>query len=144
MLQVRRLCDVRVGSPGGFTSCEGHRHAMMALSSSKSFPTWSRRASPMVTAVSGLACDSKDMSESRVNRKPVFRVMRDERWLLSRHGEKPADNRKHEGKVAVKAHRRAHRQRQLLHDSRDQELCQAIGAQASDQTVTRPHSSAMA
>ena len=28
--------------------------------------------------------------------------MRDESWLLYRHGEKPVDTRKHEGKVAVK------------------------------------------
>ena len=38
----------------------------------------------------------------RVNHKRVYRVMRDEGWLLYRHGEKPVDTRKHEGKVAVK------------------------------------------
>jgi putative transposase len=38
----------------------------------------------------------------RVNHKRVYRVMRNEGWLLYRHGEKPVDTRKHEGKVAVK------------------------------------------
>ena len=38
----------------------------------------------------------------RVNHKRVYRVMRDEGWLLYRHGEKPVDTRKHEGKVTVK------------------------------------------
>jgi putative transposase len=38
----------------------------------------------------------------RVNHKRVYREMRDEGWLLYRHGEKPVDTRKHEGKVAVK------------------------------------------
>ncbi len=38
----------------------------------------------------------------RVNHKRVYRVMRDEGWLLYRHGEKPVDTRKHEAKVAVK------------------------------------------
>ncbi len=38
----------------------------------------------------------------RVNHKRVYRVIRDEGWLLYRHGEKPVDTRKHEGKVAVK------------------------------------------
>ena len=38
----------------------------------------------------------------RANHKRVYRVMRDEGWLLYRHGAKPIDNRKHEGKVAVK------------------------------------------
>jgi putative transposase len=38
----------------------------------------------------------------RVNHKRVYRVMREESWLLYRHGEKPVDTRKHEGKVAVK------------------------------------------
>lgn len=37
-----------------------------------------------------------------VNYKRVYRVMREEGWLLYRHGEKPVDTRKHEGKVAVK------------------------------------------
>ena len=37
-----------------------------------------------------------------VNHKRVYRVMRDEGWLLYRHGEKTVDTRKHEGKVAVK------------------------------------------
>ena len=40
--------------------------------------------------------------QDRVNHKRVYRVMRDEGWLLYRHGEKPLDTRKHEGKVAVK------------------------------------------
>jgi putative transposase len=38
----------------------------------------------------------------RVNHKRVYRVMRDEGWLLYRHGDKPVDTRKHEGKVAVR------------------------------------------
>ncbi len=38
----------------------------------------------------------------RVNHKWVYRVIRDEGWLLYRHGAKPVDTRKHEGKVAVK------------------------------------------
>ena len=37
-----------------------------------------------------------------VNHKRVYRVMRDEGWLLYRHCQKPADMRKHEGQVAVK------------------------------------------
>ena len=37
-----------------------------------------------------------------VNQKRVYRVMRDEGWLLYRHSEKPIDTRKHRGKVAVK------------------------------------------
>ena len=40
--------------------------------------------------------------DDRVNHKRVYRVMLDEGWLLYRHGEKPVDTRKHEGKVAVK------------------------------------------
>ena len=32
----------------------------------------------------------------------VYRVMRDEGWLLFRQGKKPLDTRKHEGTVAVK------------------------------------------
>ena len=38
----------------------------------------------------------------RVNHKRVYRVMRDEGWLLYQHGQKPIDTRKHNGKVAVK------------------------------------------
>jgi putative transposase len=38
----------------------------------------------------------------RVNHKRVYRVMRDEGWLLCRHGENPVDTKKHEGKVADK------------------------------------------
>jgi putative transposase len=38
----------------------------------------------------------------RINHKRVYRVMRDVGWLLYRHGEKPFEIRKHEGKVAVK------------------------------------------
>ncbi len=38
----------------------------------------------------------------RVNRKRVYRVMRDEGLLLYRYGDRPIDTRKHEGKVAVK------------------------------------------
>ena len=38
----------------------------------------------------------------RVNHNRVYRKMRDESWLLYRHGEKPVDTRKHECKVAVK------------------------------------------
>jgi putative transposase len=34
--------------------------------------------------------------------KRVYRVMRDEGWLLFRQGQKPLDTRKHEGTVAVK------------------------------------------
>jgi len=36
------------------------------------------------------------------NHKRVYRVMRDEGWLLFRQGQKPLDTRKHEGTVAVK------------------------------------------
>lgn len=39
---------------------------------------------------------------SHINHKRVYRVMRDEGWLLFRQGQKPADTRKHEGRVAVK------------------------------------------
>jgi putative transposase len=35
------------------------------------------------------------------NHKRVYRVMRDQGWLLYRHGDKPVDTRKHDGKVAV-------------------------------------------
>ena len=38
----------------------------------------------------------------RVNNKRVYRVKREEGWLLHRHGEKPVDARKHDGKVAVR------------------------------------------
>nr|CBA28099.1 Transposase insD for insertion element IS2A/D/F/H/I/K [Curvibacter putative symbiont of Hydra magnipapillata] len=37
-----------------------------------------------------------------VNHKRVYRVMRDEGWLLYRHGYKPVDTRKHDGTVTVK------------------------------------------
>jgi putative transposase len=37
----------------------------------------------------------------RVNHKRIYRVMREEGLLLYRHGKKPVDTRKHEGKVAV-------------------------------------------
>lgn len=60
---------------------------------------WSRTALLMATAASGLACDWR---HDRANHKRVYRVMRDEGWLLYRHGEKPLDTRKHQGKVAVK------------------------------------------
>jgi len=36
-----------------------------------------------------------------VNHKRVYRVMRDHGLLLYRHGQRPVDSRKHEGKVAV-------------------------------------------
>jgi putative transposase len=42
------------------------------------------------------------VGHDRVNHKRVYRVMRDEDWLLYRHCEKPVDTRKHDGKVAVK------------------------------------------
>ncbi len=38
----------------------------------------------------------------QINHKRVYRVMRDEGWLLFRQGQKPLDTRKHEGTVAVK------------------------------------------
>jgi putative transposase len=38
----------------------------------------------------------------QINHKRVYRVMRDEGWLLLRQGQKPLDTRKHEGTVAVK------------------------------------------
>jgi len=37
-----------------------------------------------------------------VNHKRVYRIMRDHSLLLYRHGTRPVDTRKHEGKVAVK------------------------------------------
>lgn len=36
-----------------------------------------------------------------VNHKRVYRVMRDNNLLLFRHGNKPRDTRRHDGKVAV-------------------------------------------
>ncbi len=38
----------------------------------------------------------------QINHKRVYRVMRDEGWLLFRQGQKPLDTRKHEGTVVVK------------------------------------------
>ncbi len=37
-----------------------------------------------------------------INHKRIYRVMRDESWLLYRQGQKLADTRKHEGRVAVR------------------------------------------
>ena len=42
------------------------------------------------------------IDDRHVNYKRVYRVMRDEGWLLYRQGQKPLETRKHEGAVAVK------------------------------------------
>ncbi len=36
-----------------------------------------------------------------INHKRVYRVMRDHSLLLYRHGQRPVDTRRHDGKVAV-------------------------------------------
>ncbi len=47
-------------------------------------------------------CARLKIDGRHINHKRVYRVMRDEGWLLFRQGQKPLDTMKHEGTVAVK------------------------------------------
>jgi putative transposase len=51
---------------------------------------------------SPLISENSGYETIQINHKRVYRVMRDEGWLLFRQGQKPLDTRKHEGTVAVK------------------------------------------